>query len=118
MRQSGVLAAAGLYALDHHMTQLAEDNANAGRLHRAIADVPGLGFDPTAGQSNILCFTVKALGIPASAFAAACLEEGVRVRAIGTHQIRATANLDVDRAGIERAADVIRAKATMFAERP
>lgn len=118
MRQSGVLAAAGLYALDHHMTQLAEDNANAGRLHRAIADVPGLGFDPTAGQSNILCFTVEALGIPAAAFAAACLEEGVRVRAIGTHQIRATANLDVDRAGIERAAEVIRTKATMFGQRP
>ncbi|MER2251555.1 threonine aldolase family protein [Methylorubrum podarium] len=114
MRQSGVLAAAGLYALDHHMTQLAEDNANAGHLHRSIADVPGLAFDPTAGQSNILCFTVEGLGITASTFAAACLEEDVRVRAIGTHQIRATANLDVDRAGIDRAAEVIRAKAAAF----
>jgi threonine aldolase len=99
------------------MTQLAEDNANAGRLHRLIADAPGLAFDPTAGQSNILCFTVADLGITASTFAAACLAEDVRVRAIGAHQIRATANLDVDRAGIERAAEVIRAKAAEFAAR-
>ena len=115
MRQSGVLAAAGLYALDHHMAQLAADNAHAGRLHRAIAEVPGLSFDPTAGQSNILCFTVSNLGVTAADFAAACLAHGVRVRAIGTHQIRATANLDVDEAGIDRAAAVIRAVAAEIA---
>ncbi|WP_232628353.1 threonine aldolase family protein [Methylobacterium sp. Leaf118] len=117
MRQSGVLAAAGLYALDHHIAQLAEDNANAAWLHRAIADAPGLSFDPTAGQSNILCFTVDGLGVTASAFAAACLEDGVRIRALGPRQIRVTANLDVDRAGIERAATVIRARASAFATR-
>jgi threonine aldolase len=60
---------------------------------------------------------VEALGITASAFASACLEDGVRVRAIGAHQIRATANLDVDRAGIDRAAEVIRAKAAVFMQR-
>ena len=116
MRQSGVLAAAGLYALDHHIGQLAEDNANAHRLHEAIRDVPGLAFDALAGQSNILCFSVAGLGIAAAEFAAACLEHDVRVRAIGAEQIRATANLDVNRAGIAQAAEVIRAVAKRFAE--
>lgn len=111
MRQSGVIAAAGLYALDHHIEQLATDNANAHLLHQRIADLPGLSFDPTAGQSNILCFSVEGLGVTAAAFAQACLAEDVRVRAIGTHQIRATTHLDVDRAGVEHAAEVIRAKA-------
>ncbi|WP_407518529.1 threonine aldolase family protein [Methylobacterium oryzisoli] len=117
LRQSGVLAAAGLYALDHHMDQLAEDNANARRLHAAIADAPGLAFDETAGQSNILCFSVAGLGTTASAFAAACLAEEVRVRAIGEAMIRATASLEVDRAGIARAGEVIRAVADGLAAR-
>ncbi|MBY0297069.1 MAG: threonine aldolase family protein [Methylobacterium sp.] len=117
LRQSGVLAAAGLYALDHHMDQLAEDNANARRLHAAIADAPGLAFDETAGQSNILCFSVAGLGVTASAFAAACLAEEVRVRAIGEEMIRATASLEVDRAGIARAGEVIRAVADDLAAR-
>ncbi len=117
MRQSGVLAAAGLYALDHHLDRLAQDNANAARLHRAVADLPGLGFDPTAGQSNILYFSVEGLGITAAAFAAACLEEGVRVRALGTHHIRATTHLDVSETEIEQASEVLRATALAFAAR-
>ena len=111
MRQSGVLAAAGLYALDHHIEQLRADNANLAHLHAAIADLPGLAFDPSAGQSNILCFSVEGLGVTAAAFAAACLADDVRVRAIGAYQIRVTTHLDVDRAGVERAAEVIRATA-------
>lgn len=118
MRQSGVLAAAGLYALDHHIDQLAEDNANASRLAQALAGVPGLAFEPEAGQSNILSFSVAGLGVPAASFADACLGQGVRVRAIGSEQIRATTHLDVDRAGIDRAAAVIRAAAErIIAER-
>ncbi|WP_281024575.1 threonine aldolase family protein [Methylobacterium segetis] len=116
MRQSGVLAAAGLYALDHHIEQLAADNANLRLIHEAVRDLPGLAFDPTAGQSNILVFSVEGLGIPAAAFAQACLAEDVRVRAIGTHQIRVTTHLDVDRAGVTRAAEVIRAAALRFAD--
>lgn len=117
MRQSGVIAAAGLYALDHHIDQLAADNANLRLLHEAVRDLPGLAFDATAGQSNILCFSVEGLGVTAAEFAAACLAEDVRVRAIGAYQIRATTHLDVDRAGVERAAAVIRAAATDFSAR-
>ena len=49
MRQSGVIAAAGLYALDHHVAQLSTDNAHIRLIHDAIADAPGLSFDPTRG---------------------------------------------------------------------
>lgn len=117
MRQSGILAAAGLYALDHHVAELARDNAHIHLLHGAIADLPGLSFDPSAGQSNILCVSVRGLGITASAFAEACLAQGVRVRAIGAHQIRITTHLDVDRAGIDHAVTVIRSTVQEIASR-
>ena len=112
MRQSGILAAAGLYALDHHIDQLGRDNAHAALLRDRIAGAPGLAIPAGAAQSNILCFSVEPLGVMASAFAKACLDQGVRVRAIGAHQIRATTHLEVDEADILRSAEVIRAAAT------
>jgi threonine aldolase len=118
MRQSGILAAAGLYALDHHIDQLGRDNANAALLRDRIAGAPGLAIEAGAAQSNILCFSVEPLGVTASDFAKACLPQGVRVRAIGAYQIRATTHLEVDEAGILRAAGVIRAEAErLFAMR-
>ncbi|WP_375409476.1 threonine aldolase family protein [uncultured Methylobacterium sp.] len=117
MRQSGVLAAAGLYALDHHVEQLRIDNSHIRLLHGVIADAPGLGFDPTAGQSNILCFSVTGLGVTAPEFARGCLAHDVRVRAIGNHQIRVTTHIDVTRSQVERAAEVIRAEAVRLSGR-
>ncbi|RXF74225.1 threonine aldolase family protein [Hansschlegelia zhihuaiae] len=102
MRQSGVLAAAGLYALDHHVDQLKVDNDNALALDHGLRAIEGVEIAaPT--QSNILRFSVEALGVPEADFAKACLERGVRFRATGAHEIRATTHLDVDRAGVERA---------------
>ncbi|KQQ40812.1 threonine aldolase [Methylobacterium sp. Leaf125] len=117
MRQSGILAAAGLYALDHHSEQLVRDNAHAALLRDRIAGAPGLAIDAGAAQSNILCFSVEPLGVTAAAFAKACLAQDVRVRAIGAHQIRATTHLEVDEAGILRAAEVIRAEAERLSAR-
>lgn len=102
MRQSGVLAAAGIYALDHHIAQLKIDNDNAARLDAGLRAIPDIGFDaPT--QSNILRFSVEALAVSAVDFAKACLDKGVRFRATGAHEIRATTSLEVDAAGIETA---------------
>ncbi|KQP33746.1 threonine aldolase [Methylobacterium sp. Leaf104] len=111
MRQSGILAAAGLYALDHHLDQLARDNTHAALLRDRIAGAPGLAIEAGAAQSNILCFSVEPLGVTAAAFAKACLAHDIRVRAIGAHQIRATTHLEVDEAEVLRAAAVIRAEA-------
>ncbi|MET0313854.1 MAG: threonine aldolase family protein [Hansschlegelia sp.] len=107
MRQSGVLAAAGLYALDHHVGQLKIDNDNAAALDAALRAIGGFVFDaPT--QSNILRFSVERLGVSAEAFAAACLERGVRFRATGAHEVRATTHLDVDASGVAKAIEVAR----------
>lgn len=113
MRQSGVLAAAGLYALDHHVAQLRVDHDNAAALDRGLRAIPGLAFE-FATQSNILRFTVDGLGVTASSFAEACLARDVRFRATGEHEIRATTHLDVDAAGIRRAIEVAAEVADAF----
>ncbi|MDR4307221.1 threonine aldolase family protein [Chelatococcus sambhunathii] len=107
MRQSGVLAAAGLYALDHHIAQLATDNQNATTLDAGLRKIPGVAFE-AGTQSNILRFSVEGLGVGAAEFAKACLERGVRFRATGAYEIRATTSLEVDAAGVARAIEVAR----------
>ena len=107
MRQSGVLAAAGLYALDHHIAQLKTDNDNAAALDAGLRAIEGIAFEAKT-QSNILRFSVEALGVSASDFAKACLEDGVRFRATGAYEIRATTSLEVDAVGISRAIEVAR----------
>jgi threonine aldolase len=105
MRQSGVLAAAGLYALDNHITQLKTDNDNASALDAGLRAIPGIAFEAET-QSNILRFSVMGIGVSAADFAKACLDRGVRFRATGAHEVRATTHLDVDAAGITRAIEV------------
>ncbi len=107
MRQSGILAAAGLYALDHHVEQLKIDNANAQALDAGLRAIEGIVIAaPT--QSNILRFSVQSLGVTADDFARACLERGVRMRATDAYEIRATTHLDVDADGIATAIEVSR----------
>lgn len=109
MRQSGVLAAAGLYALDHHLAQLRVDNANAAHLERRLRASGRLAFPAYGAESNIVTFSSEPLGQPAEAFARLCLARGVRVRATGRYQIRATTSLLVTREQVDQAAAVIEA---------
>jgi len=97
MRQVGVLAAAGLYALDHHVERLAEDHEHA----RLLAE--RLGVDPATVETNM----VVVQGVPAPAVAEAAKAQGVLVGQVSADRIRLVTHLDVDRAGIERAAEVI-----------
>jgi threonine aldolase len=99
MRQSGVLAAAALYALDHHVDRLAEDHANARALAEGLAELRGVTLDPAEVETNIVIF-----GVPdATAFCAALEAEGVLMGAMGPATVRAVTHLDVDGAGIETA---------------
>jgi threonine aldolase len=108
MRQAGVLAAAVLYALDHHMERLAEDHRNARLIGQAIADTPGLRLNPPEVETNIIWFESEPdLGTPAQV-AAALREKGVLVGAYGTRMLRACTHLDVSSAQAERAAEAIR----------
>ena len=97
MRQAGVLAAAGLYALDHHLDRLAEDHEHAQLLAKR------LGVDPAAVQTNI----VRLDDVPAPVVAEAAKAHGVLVSQVSDRRLRLVTNLGVDRAGVERAGDVL-----------
>ena len=97
MRQIGVLAAAGLYALDHNLERLAEDHENARRLAEAC------GVDPGTVDTNIV---VVPMSDPGRVVAAA-REEGVLVSAVGASSLRMVTHLDVSRPEAERAASVL-----------
>ncbi|MEJ5866265.1 GntG family PLP-dependent aldolase [Pseudokineococcus sp. 5B2Z-1] len=103
MRQTGVLAAAGLHALDHHVDRLAEDHRRARELAAACADARPGCVDPAAVRSNIVVLDVP--GAPDVAAAAAA--RGVRTSALGPRVLRLVTHLDVDDDGARRAADVL-----------
>jgi threonine aldolase len=104
LRQAGIVAAAGLYALDHHVERLAEDHANARALAEGLAELPGVEIDPAAVETNIVIFAVA----DAPAFCAALGAAGVDMGALDARRVRAVTHLDVDRDGIERALDAAR----------
>jgi threonine aldolase len=101
LRQSGIVAAAGLYALDHNIEKLAVDHANARRLGALIAAVPGLAlFTPTI-ESNIVFFDPAGAGITSKALHDALLARGVRMGLTYGSMIRAVTHLDVSPGDIE-----------------
>jgi threonine aldolase len=97
MRQAGVLAAAGLYALDHHLARLAEDHEHARLLAKR------LGVDPATVQTNMVVLD----DVAAPMIAEAAKAQGVLVSQVSPRRIRLVTSLAVDRAGVERAADVL-----------
>lgn len=103
MRQVGVLCAAALYALDHHLPRLAEDHENARRLAIGLASVPGLHVDPGAVQTNIVNIDVD----DAAAFVARAREKGVLLNDMARRRVRAVTHLDVDAAAIDRAIAIL-----------
>jgi threonine aldolase len=104
LRQAGIVAAAGLYALDHHVERLGEDHARARRLAEGLAELPGVELDPALVETNIVVFEVP----DAPAWVAELAGRGVRMGARGARHVRAITHLDVDDAGIE---DALRAAA-------
>ena len=103
MRQSGILAAAGLYALDHNLGRLAEDHANARRLAAGLAGHPAV--TPLPPDTNIVMLDLTRH--PADAVIPKLAERGVLVTAFGPKRLRAITHLDVSAADIERAIEVI-----------
>jgi threonine aldolase len=97
MRQAGILAAAGSYALDHHLDRLAQDHAHARLLAEAC------GVDPKSVDTNIVLTSVR----DAPGFVSAALAEGVLVSAVAPDRVRLVTSLAVDPAAVRRAADVL-----------
>jgi len=107
MRQAGIIAAAGLYALDHHVDRLAEDHTNARILARGLAEISGIGIEVAHVETNIVFFDVAGLGLTAQEAASRLEPRGVRVQAAGKTLIRAVTHLDVSQADTERAVAII-----------
>jgi threonine aldolase len=103
MRQVGIIAAAGIYALENNIERLAEDHENAQVLARGLGAIPGVEIDPGEVETNIVHFGVGGVGLSAPAISDALATEGVRIRAIGPTRMRALTQLEVNRADIEEA---------------
>jgi threonine aldolase len=102
MRQAGIIAAGGVYALRHHIKRLAEDHANARRLAEGLAALPGIAVDPATVETNLVFFELTGR-LDAAAFVERLLARGVRMGALGPRTVRAVTHLDVSAAQIERA---------------
>ena len=105
MRQSGVLAAAGLYALQHNISALAETHANALLFAERLVGHPKLL--PTMPDSNIIMVDLLEEGLTAEIALARLAEAGVLLVPFGPTRLRAVTHLDVSKDEVQRAADVV-----------
>jgi threonine aldolase len=104
MRQSGIIAAACLYSLDHHVERLADDHHNARVLADGLAQLPAVTLDPATVETNIIVF-----GVPDARRLMAAVGEQVELNLVDAQHIRAVTHMDVDEAGVRRALDAIAA---------
>jgi threonine aldolase len=106
MRQAGIIAAGGVYALRHHVDRLAEDHDNARALARGIAGLPGITLDPAHVETNIVIFDVAGTGVTAAALAERLMAAAqVRCSVMGETRLRAVTHLDVSRKQIDAAVE-------------
>ena len=109
MRQAGILAAAGLWALDHHVERLADDHARARSFSETVASrFPGV-IDPAHVQTNIVIADVGQAGWAAADFVSAAGQRGLRIFAVNQNAVRLVWHLDVDDADTVYAADLVNA---------
>ena len=109
MRQAGVLAAAGMIALEKMPARLGEDHANAKFLAAGLAEVPGIRLDTSKVATNILVFNVAGTGMTAFDISKKLAAQGVLASGIDAEQIRMVTHMDVDRAGCTRALEAVQA---------
>jgi threonine aldolase len=107
MRQAGVIAAAGVYALENNVARMAEDHANARFFAERIAEIPGIEIDPSGVETNLVFFDVAETGLDAAQVHDRLLEHGVRIGASSGTRMRAVTHLDVSRDQLAEAAEVL-----------
>jgi threonine aldolase len=109
MRQAGILAAAGLYALEHNIGRLKEDHANARRLAQLLEKIPAVTINPSHVETNIVVFDVKLGPRSAQDIVAALKTNCVLINAVGPQSFRAVTHLDVSADDIETAGEIFAA---------
>jgi threonine aldolase len=107
MRQAGILAAAGLYALDHNFDRLDDDHVKARMIAMAVAGLPHVSFDLATVQTNIVIFHMAEGAPDAATIAARAKDEGVLVTVFGPRTLRAVAHLDVTAEQCRRAGEIL-----------
>ncbi len=107
MRQVGILAAACLYALEHHVERLAEDHEHARRLASELAQMDGIQIEPEQVVTNIVIFDVVGTGLDAHSFVDKLTAEGVLMIPFGPTTVRAVTHMDVSAADIDKALAII-----------
>ena len=104
MRQAGILAAAGCYALEHHIERLADDHANAQKLAAGIKAIPGVALAADVPTNMVYFDTAE----PAEEFTRQLFKRGVSCLASGPNRIRMVTHLDVSAADVDRAIEAVR----------
>jgi threonine aldolase len=109
MRQAGVLAAAGRYALAHHIARLADDHASCRAYAEGIANLAGVRLDLASVETNLCIFELTSeVPIDAAAFVTKAKARGLLVNAVGPRKVRVVTHLDVDRTACVEAAKITR----------
>ncbi len=103
MRQAGIIAAAGIYALEHNVERLADDHLNAQKLAQGLAKIDGLKIDVSGVETNMVYFGVAGTGHTAKGFSTALRDHDVRITDMGPDLMRAVTHLDIDAAMIDEA---------------
>ncbi|MEE2687827.1 MAG: threonine aldolase family protein [Pseudomonadota bacterium] len=104
MRQAGIVAAAGVYALEHNVDRLAEDHQNARLLAELLGNVPGIAVEEGIA-TNMVFFSIEAMGLTAEEFRDRLIDEaGIRIGANDLYRMRAVTHLDISSADIKRTA--------------
>jgi threonine aldolase len=108
MRQAGVIAAAGIVALETMVERLRDDHENARTLAEGLAQLPGIEIDPGRAQTNIVIFDLARKDLDAAGLVLKLAGHGVKCFAVGPNRIRMVTHKDVDRAGILHALAVLK----------
>jgi len=107
MRQVGIIAAAGHYALDNNVNRLAEDHDRAKRLAHALHTINNSLIDPAKVQTNIVGLDLVGMGMTAAEFTSRCKEAGLWISALGPHYARLVTHLDFDDTQCEQAIEIL-----------
>jgi threonine aldolase len=108
MRQVGILAAAGHYALDNNIERLAQDHARAQKIAQALAAIDATLVDPKKVATNIVGLDLSQIGITAAELAARCKESGLWISALGPHYARLVTHLDFDDQQCDTAIEILK----------
>lgn len=108
MRQSGMLAAAALYALEYHTARLSKDHENAKILAKKLNEISAITVENNPPATNMIFFKLNTTNITSEQFLESCIKKGVRFSCVGKNRFRAVTHLDVNRHDVEKAANLVR----------